>query len=94
MECLLSIVHWRWICLVGALPSERVFGVGDFSGLSQCARSCARHVCTPTVNDKFICAATIGPVLDCQNSSSCEGIKLDFGGNGFVRYALIMSKVP
>lgn len=62
-------------------------------GLSQCARSCARHVCTPTVNDKFICAATIGPVLDCQNSSSCEGIKLDFGGNGFVRLPPFLKNV-
>lgn len=52
-------------------------------GLSQCARSCSRHACSPTANDSFTCVPAIGPVPDCNNS--CGGIKLDFQENGFVR---------
>ncbi|KAG0575356.1 hypothetical protein KC19_VG339300 [Ceratodon purpureus] len=58
-------------------------------GLSNCVDKCSRHSCSPTTKDKFTCIKAPKDVPDCKDptnsSASCEHLKVDFTGNGFVR---------
>lgn len=57
-------------------------------GLSLCVDNCARHACSATHTDNFLCANTLNPVQDCDAfnpNKTCKQIQLSFGKNGFVR---------
>lgn len=64
--------------------SDLVSYVCHDSGLSQCARRCSRHACSPVTTDNLTCVSAVTPIPDCGNS--CDRYKLDFGRrDGFVR---------
>ncbi|KAG0569963.1 hypothetical protein KC19_6G128600 [Ceratodon purpureus] len=57
-------------------------------GLSLCVDNCARHACSATHNDNFLCANTLRGVQDCETlnpNKTCSQLFLNFGKNGFVR---------
>ncbi|KAG0587012.1 hypothetical protein KC19_2G134300 [Ceratodon purpureus] len=57
-------------------------------GLSLCVDNCARHACSATHNDNFLCANTLRSVADCDAlnpNKTCLQLQLNFGKNGFVR---------
>lgn len=72
--------------------SDLVSYVCHDSGLSQCARRCSRHACSPVTTDNLTCVSAVTPIPDCGNS--CDRYKLDFGRrDGFVRYVWLPSMV-
>nr|XP_024386592.1 L-type lectin-domain containing receptor kinase IX.1-like isoform X2 [Physcomitrium patens] len=57
-------------------------------GLSLCVDNCARHACSASHNDNFLCANTFRSVADCEAlnpNKTCLQLQLNFGKNGFVR---------